>query len=136
MNFKTLINHSNWIQNKESWSIYSFKTWPGPAGRPDTRPIRDWNQAVLKKKQGKKKSGVIRLTRRPSWPGKTRLKTRLQPVDFFFTKTKSFWFFLIKKLTWATRWSGQNLKSGSWTRPATGLGLQTMSWRFKIFSRN
>ena len=84
MNFKTLINHSNWIQNKESWSIYSFKTWPGPAGRPETRPIRDWNQAGLKKKQGKEKSGVTRLTRRPGWPGKTQLKTRLQPVDFCF----------------------------------------------------
>jgi hypothetical protein len=29
------------------------------------------------------------------WPGKIRLKTRLQPVDFcfVFTKTTSFWFF-------------------------------------------
>ena len=54
---------------------------PGLAGRPETR---GWNRAGLKKKQGKKKLGVTRLT---------RSKTRLQPVDFFFfTKTTSFWF--------------------------------------------
>jgi hypothetical protein len=29
--------------------------------------------------------------------------TRLQPVDFFFTKTTLFWFFKIKELIWATR---------------------------------
>jgi hypothetical protein len=52
---------------------------PGIVLKPGTR---GWNRAGLKKKQGKKKLGVTRLT---------RSKTRLQPVDFFFfTKTTSF----------------------------------------------
>jgi hypothetical protein len=36
---------------------------PGLVGRPGTRPTRGWNRAELKKKQGKKKSDVSRLTR-------------------------------------------------------------------------
>jgi hypothetical protein len=38
-------------------------------------PTRAWNRAGLKKKQGKKKPGMTRLT---------RSKTRLQVVDFYF----------------------------------------------------
>ena len=44
----------------------------GLAGRPGTRPSQGWNQAGLKKKQGKERPSV------------TWLKTRLQPVDFCF----------------------------------------------------
>jgi hypothetical protein len=62
---------------------------PGLAGRPETR---GWNRAGLKKKQGKKKLGVTRLT---------RSKTRLQPVDFFFLLKRRR--FDLKKLTRATR---------------------------------
>jgi hypothetical protein len=40
------------------------------------------------------------------WPGKTRSKTRLQPIDFIFfiilLKQRRFYFFK-KKLTWTTR---------------------------------
>jgi len=80
---------------------------PGLAGRPGTR---GWNRAGLKKKQGKKKLGVTRLT---------RSKTRLQPVDFcFFTKMTSFWF----KKNWLGR-PGQNPEPGPWTRS----GLKTMT---------
>jgi len=71
---------------------HSFETRHGPAGRHRTRPTRGWNRVGLKKKQGKKN---------PVWPGKTWLKTRLQPVNFFFTKTMSFWFFYKKN------WPGQ-----------------------------
>jgi hypothetical protein len=42
---------------------------------------------------------VKNLTDPTGWPGNTRSKTRLQPVDYlflFFTKTMSFWF--IKKI--------------------------------------
>jgi hypothetical protein len=46
------------MPHKMYW--YSFKIRPGPAGRPGTRPIWDWNRAELKKKQGKKKHGVTR----------------------------------------------------------------------------
>jgi len=51
---------------------------PGPAGRPGTRPARGWNRTGLMKKLHKPWPGVTRLT------GKTRSKTRLQPVDFCF----------------------------------------------------
>jgi hypothetical protein len=62
---------------------------PGIVLKPGTR---GWNRAGLKKKQGKKKLGVTRLT---------RSKTRLQPVDFcFLLKRRRF---DLKKLTRATR---------------------------------
>jgi hypothetical protein len=54
---------------------------PGPAGRPGTRPIRSWNWAGLKKKRGKKKPGVTRLTQRVD--PETRL-TQSRPGDFCF----------------------------------------------------
>jgi len=82
-------------------------------GRPDwsTRDlvIRDWNRVGLKKKQEKKKPGA---TRRPDWPGKTRLRPSCKPADFcffcFFTKTTSFWF---KKKTELTRPTGDPVKT-------------------------
>jgi len=60
---------------------------PDLAGRPGTRPTRGWNRAGLKKKRGKKKLGVTRLTRQ-------------NPLTCFFTKTTSFWF---KKKNWPGR---------------------------------
>jgi hypothetical protein len=83
-----------------SWSYdHSFKTRPGPVGWPGTRQTRGWNRAELKKKQGKEKLGVTRR------PGKTRSKTWLQLVDFFFffTKTTPFWFFFKKNWPGRTR---------------------------------
>jgi hypothetical protein len=56
------------------------------AGLPGTQLTRGWSQVGLKKNKGIKNS---------AWPGETRSKTRLRPVDFcffFFTKTTSFWF--------------------------------------------
>jgi len=59
-------------------------------GRPGAGTGSSWE------KIGKEKTWL------PSWPGKTRSKTRLQPVNFcFFIKTMSFW--LKKELTRATR---------------------------------
>ena len=77
--------------------------------------IRDWNRVGLKKKQEKKKPGA---TRRPDWPGKTRLRPSCKPADFCF-----FFVFLLKRrrfdlkkkieLTRPTRWPCQNLEPGS-----------------------
>jgi hypothetical protein len=53
----------------------------GPAGRLGTRPIRGWNWAGLKKKRGKKKPSVTRLTQRVD--PKTWL-TQSRPGDFCF----------------------------------------------------
>jgi hypothetical protein len=89
---------------------HSFETRHGPAGRHRTRPTRGWNRVGLKKKQGKKN---------PVWPGKTWLKTRLQPVNFFLLKRCRFDFF-IKKIdpgNLVTR-----SKPGPWIEP----GLKTM----------
>jgi len=65
---------------------HSFETRPGLAGRSGTRPIRGWNRAGLKKKQGKKIPGVTRLTRQDPVAN---------PLNFvcvfcFFIKTTSF----------------------------------------------
>jgi hypothetical protein len=69
----------------------------------------------LKKKQGKEKLGVTRR------PGKTRSKTWLQLVDFFFflLKRRRFDFFL-KRIDPGEL--GQNPEPGPWTGP----GLKTM----------
>jgi hypothetical protein len=39
---------------------HSLKIRSGLVGRPETLPIRGWNRARLKKKQGKKKPGATR----------------------------------------------------------------------------
>jgi len=57
--------------------MHSFETWPGPVGQPGTETGSGW-----RKNRGRK-NPVTRLT---------QLKTRLQLVDFFFTKTMLFWF--------------------------------------------
>ena len=63
---------------------HSFETRPGPAGRPRTWPTRGWNRTGLKKKQGKEKPGMTRLTRQD---------LVANPLTFvFFTKTMSFLF--------------------------------------------
>jgi hypothetical protein len=59
------------------------------------------------------------------------LVTQLQPVDFcFFSKTTPFWIFLKIEIDPAnlikTRWLDQNLKSESWTWPATRPDLKIM----------
>jgi hypothetical protein len=55
---------------------------PGPVGQPGARSIRDWNRVGFKKNRENQNS------RWPTWltrrPGKTRSKTRLQPIDFCF----------------------------------------------------
>jgi hypothetical protein len=73
----------------EGYFNHSFETRPGLAGRPGTRPTRGWNRAGLKKKQGKKKSGV---TRRIDLATRlTRQDLVANPLIFvFFTKTTSF----------------------------------------------
>jgi len=69
-----------------------------PAGRPGTRPTRDWNRGGLKKKQGRKNlvwlgwpDGLTRPTRGWNWaglkkkqgkkkPGVTRMTRRVDPA--------------------------------------------------------
>jgi hypothetical protein len=58
---------------------HSFKTRFGRSIQDPADP--ELQLSWLKKKQGKKKLSMTRLTWRP---GKTRSKTWLQPVDFFF----------------------------------------------------
>jgi hypothetical protein len=53
---------------------HSFKIRPGLVGRSETRPIRGWNRVRLKKKQGKEKPGVTRLTQQD--PVKNPVATR------------------------------------------------------------
>jgi hypothetical protein len=65
----------------------------------------------LKKKQGKKKSDVSRLTRQDLVKNSVAIHWLL---FFFFTKTTSFWFFL--KKNWPGG-PGQNLKPKPWTGP-------------------
>jgi hypothetical protein len=60
---KNLIHYYNHrLYNSLNNYNHSFKAWPGLVGRPGTRPTRGWNRAWLKKKQGKEKPGVTRLT--------------------------------------------------------------------------
>jgi hypothetical protein len=81
INSKIIFNlHNNIFKNSRSSIVLKL----GLEGQPGTRPNRGWNRVELKKKLGKEKPGVTRLTRRPSWPGKIRSKTQLQPVNFFF----------------------------------------------------
>jgi hypothetical protein len=53
------------------YNMHSFKIRLGPTSWLGIQPTRDWNQAELKKKQGKKKPGVIqwvdlaRLSQKP-----------------------------------------------------------------------
>ena len=68
--------------------MHSFETWSGPVGQPGTETGSGW-----RKNRGRK-NPVTRLT---------QLKTRLQPVDFFFTKTMLFWFKKKKELTRKTQ---------------------------------
>jgi hypothetical protein len=60
----------------------------GPTGRPETQPTRGWNQARLKKKQGKEKTGVTQRAE----PARHGQKLGCNPLTFvfFFTKTTSF----------------------------------------------
>jgi hypothetical protein len=78
--FETCTGHTHAIT-----CCRSFKIQPGPTGWPGAR---DWNQAGLKKKQGKKN---------PVWPGQ---KSGCNPLSFiyFFNKTTSFLFFLKKRI--------------------------------------
>jgi hypothetical protein len=100
--------------------FHSFETWLGLAGRPGTR---------LTRVEEKIEKVMARPTWRPGWPGKTRSKTWLQPVDFFFTKMTPFWIFL----NWpgwpgdpVTRWPGQNpvTRSKLWTRALDRAGFK------------
>ena len=89
---------------------------PG-AGRPGARTGPSWWKN--------------RISHDPVWPGrpgKTRLKTRLQHVDFcfFYIKMTPFWIFLKIEIdpddpvkTW---WPDQNPEPGPWTGP----GLKTL----------
>jgi hypothetical protein len=63
-----------------AWISFMQHIYKTPSGRSIRDPADPGLEpSWLKKKQGKKKPSVTRLTWRP---GKTRSKTRLQPVDF------------------------------------------------------
>jgi hypothetical protein len=94
---------------------YNFEIQPGPAGYPGMEPGR-----VEEKIKEKKLDVTWQVDWRPGWPGNTRLKIWLQPIDF-------------KKKNWPER-SGQNPEPELWTGP----GLKTMpaalALIYKVFS--
>ena len=119
-------------QQWSHWRIYSiscmhsFKTRPGPAGRPD-RPGAGAGPGWKKIGKGK------------TWrdPAKTGQKLDYDLLIFFFTKIISFWFFLKKKWTRATRWPGQNPGSKPWTGLVTRSSMKTMiACEFKYLEIN
>jgi hypothetical protein len=86
MNFKTLINDSNWIQNKESWSIVLK---PYLARQVDAGLESGW----VEEKTGKEKTWRDQA----GWPGNPARPGKKYGCNlltfFFITKTTSFWFF-------------------------------------------
>jgi hypothetical protein len=105
-----------------SWE-HRFKIRSVPAGQTRIRSTRNWNWVGLKKKQGKKKSNVTRLTQQVD-SARLGQKSGCNPLTFIFTKTTSFWFFKKKNLL---ERPNQNLKSRSWIRPVSGPDLKTMN---------
>jgi hypothetical protein len=95
-------------------NFHSFKTRPGLAGRPGTRPIWSWNRAGLKKKQGKEKSGVTR------WIDSVKNLAATRWLLFFCFYWNDVILIFLKK-NWSEQ-PGQNSKSGFWI----GSGLKTM----------
>ena len=95
---KTLEDNANYdIYTKEKRTFNQcFKTRPGPAGQPGTRPTRACGRAGSKQKKAGNWLGKIRSTRRvdpgPGRPGQTRLR----PGFIFF-------YILMPKMTRAER---------------------------------
>ena len=95
--------------NRNGSSILSIVLKPGSAGQPVTRSTRSWNRAGLKKKQEKKKPGMIRQ------PGQDPVAN---PLNFFLLKR--YRFDLKKKLTrlkprtWTLNWVGHRPGSSNY----------------------
>jgi len=88
MNFKTLINHSNWIQNKESWSIVLI---PCLARRVGTGLEPGW----VEEKNRERKTWCDPA----GWPGdpiKSGQKPGCNPLTFFFILKRSCFDFFFK----------------------------------------
>jgi hypothetical protein len=97
---------NDWLINKHhsfTWIILkTIVLKPGTAGRFRTRPTRDW------RKNRERKNSVWPSWPRAGWPGKTWLKTRLQPIDFCFFLLKRHHFDFLKKI-----WLGDRSKLGT-----------------------
>ena len=122
--------HDLLLINMKKKQVYdkSIGLKPGPAWRvnPD---LADSGLELARIEEKIEEGKTRRDPANPAgWPGKTRSKIRLRPVDFFFFWLKQRYFDFKRKriLTRATRWAGQNPGSESWIVAAIKPGLKTM----------